>query len=99
MTTMNPMSSGSRHIPGIDLPVSRVALGCMSIVASETYGGVGEEQAIQTVRSAIDNGITLLDTAPAYGNGESEQLVGKAIKGPARPDYPRHQGQRQNSLG
>ncbi len=81
MTTMNPMSSGSRQIPGIDLPVSRVALGCMSIVASETYGGVGEEQAIQTVRSAIDNGITLLDTAPAYGNGESEQLVGKAIKG------------------
>ena len=81
MTTMNPMSSKSRQIPGIDLPVSPVALGCMSIVASETYGGVGEEQAIRTVQTAIDGGITLLDTAPAYGNGESEELVGKAIKG------------------
>lgn len=81
MATMNPTQTKSRHIPGIDLPVSPVALGCMSIVASETYGGIGPDQAIHTVQTAIDSGITLLDTAPAYGNGESEELVGKAIQG------------------
>ncbi|GAB4189897.1 MAG: aldo/keto reductase [Phycisphaeraceae bacterium] len=82
MTTVRPTPAETKqHIPGIDLPVSRIALGCMSIVASETYGGVGPEQAIDTVRTAIDEGITLLDTAPAYGNGESEELVGRAIEG------------------
>jgi aryl-alcohol dehydrogenase-like predicted oxidoreductase len=81
MTTMKPTPSRSGQIPGIDLPVSPVALGCMSIVASETYGGVGDDQAIRTVQAAIDMGITLLDTAPAYGDGESEELVGKAIQG------------------
>ncbi len=81
MTTLNPASSQQQRIPGIDLPVSRVALGCMSIVASETYGGIGADQAIDTVRAALDHGITLLDTAPAYGNGESEELVGKALAG------------------
>lgn len=81
MTTMNHASAKQHRIPGIDLPVSRVALGCMSIVASETYGGIGPDQAIDTVRAAIDHGITLLDTAPAYGDGESEELVGRAIEG------------------
>lgn len=81
MTTLNQASSKQRHIKGIDLPVSKVALGCMSIVASETYGGIGEDQAIDTVQAALDCGITVLDTAPAYGNGESEELVGKALEG------------------
>lgn len=53
MTTMNPTPSKSRQIPGIDLPVSPVALGCMSIVASETYGGIGPDQAINTVQTAL----------------------------------------------
>lgn len=81
MTTLNPASSKEQRIPGIDLPVPKVAFGCMSIVASETYGGIGPDQAIDTVQSALDHGITMLDTAPAYGNGESEELVGKAIEG------------------
>jgi len=81
MTVHHPAPSTNRQIAGIDLPVSPVALGCMSIVASETYGGIGADQAITTVNTALDQGITLFDTAPAYGNGESEELVGRALEG------------------
>lgn len=53
----------------------------MSIVASETYGGIGADEAIATVNTALEEGVTLFDTAPAYGNGESEELVGRALEG------------------
>ena len=81
MTTTESTHSKPRQIQGIDLPVSSVALGCMSIVASETYGGISAQQAIDTVNTALDQGVTLFDTAPAYGNGESEELVGQALEG------------------
>lgn len=81
MTLSQSDTFTSNHIQGIDLPVSAVALGCMSIVASETYGGIGPDQAIQTVNTAYDQGVTLFDTAPAYGDGESEELVGRALEG------------------
>lgn len=79
MTTFQPAPTRTRQIAGIDLTVSPVALGCMSIVASETYGGISADQAIATVHTAIEEGVTLFDTAPAYGNGESEELVGRAL--------------------
>lgn len=81
MTVSQPVSSQMSRIEGIDLPVSAVALGCMSIVASETYGGIGAEEAIATVNTAFEEGVTLFDTAPAYGDGESEELVGRALVG------------------
>lgn len=81
MKMSEPVHTRTNRIDGIDLPVSPVALGCMSIVASETYGGIGAAEAIATVNSAVDAGVTLLDTAPAYGNGESESLVGQALEG------------------
>jgi aryl-alcohol dehydrogenase-like predicted oxidoreductase len=81
MTMFRPATSQARQIAGIDLPVSPVALGCMSIVASETYGGISADQAIATVNTAFEQGITLFDTAPAYGDGESEELVGRALVG------------------
>ncbi|MEO1128072.1 MAG: aldo/keto reductase [Planctomycetota bacterium] len=64
---------------GIDLPVSRLAFGCMSTVASQTYPGLAEQQAVDTIRAAFDAGINFFDTARAYGDGESEELLGKAL--------------------
>lgn len=81
MTVSNPDADTSTHLAGVVPPVSPIALGCMSIVASETYGGISAEQAIETVHTALDEGVTLFDTAPAYGNGESEELVGQALEG------------------
>jgi aryl-alcohol dehydrogenase-like predicted oxidoreductase len=42
-------------------------------------GGTDEAQSIATIRSAVERGVTLLDTAPVYGFGHSEEIVGKAL--------------------
>lgn len=43
------------------------------------WGGVDESAAVKTIQKAIDAGINLIDTAPLYGNGKAEEIVGKAI--------------------
>jgi aryl-alcohol dehydrogenase-like predicted oxidoreductase len=48
------------------------------------WGGTDEAQSIATIRSAIDRGVTLIDTAPVYGFGRSEEIVGKALEGSLR---------------
>jgi aryl-alcohol dehydrogenase-like predicted oxidoreductase len=62
-----------------DLTVSAMGLGCMGM--SEFYGKGDEAESIKTIHYALDNGITLLDTADMYGPFTNEELVGKAIKG------------------
>ena len=44
------------------------------------WGGTDENESIRTILSAIDRGITLIDTAPVYGFGQSEEIVGKALE-------------------
>src|SRR5712664_4909688 len=57
---------------------SRIGLGTWSI-GGWMWGGSDEAEAVKTIRTALDLGITLIDTAPAYGFGRSEELVGRAI--------------------
>ncbi|MDO4574531.1 MAG: aldo/keto reductase [Planctomycetia bacterium] len=45
------------------------------------WGGTDEKKSVDALRSAIDRGINLIDTAPMYGYGLSEEIVGKAIRG------------------
>ncbi|MFS1525221.1 aldo/keto reductase [Microbulbifer sp. 2304DJ12-6] len=45
------------------------------------WGGGDDKSSIDAVRASIDSGVTLIDTAPAYGLGRSEKLVGEAVKG------------------
>jgi aryl-alcohol dehydrogenase-like predicted oxidoreductase len=45
------------------------------------WGGSDQEQAVKAIQASLDSGVTLIDTAPAYGLGLSEELVGKAIAG------------------
>jgi aryl-alcohol dehydrogenase-like predicted oxidoreductase len=61
------------------LTASRVALGTWAI-GGWMWGGSDEKQAIDTIQSAVERGITLIDTAPVYGFGHSEEIVGKAIE-------------------
>ena len=63
---------------GIDCEVSRIGLGTWAIGGS-MWGGSDSETSIQTVLTAFELGINLIDTAPAYGAGLSEQIVGRAI--------------------
>ncbi len=58
--------------------VSALGLGCMGM--SEFYGPADEAESVRTIRRALDLGVTFLDTADMYGNGENERLVGKAIR-------------------
>lgn len=68
------------HIAGISQPVSRIGLGTWAIGGS-MWGGSHDEQSIATLHQALDCGINLIDTAPAYGLGHSEEVVGKALAG------------------
>jgi aryl-alcohol dehydrogenase-like predicted oxidoreductase len=65
-------------IPGTSLELSRVAIGTWAI-GGWMWGGTDETESIATIRAALEHGITVIDTAPAYGFGRSEEIVGKAI--------------------
>src|SRR5476649_2675144 len=65
-------------IPGASLRVSRVALGTWAM-GGWMWGGTDEGESIATIRAALDQGINLIDTAPVYGFGKSEEIVGKAL--------------------
>jgi aryl-alcohol dehydrogenase-like predicted oxidoreductase len=65
-------------IPGTDLKVTRIALGTWAI-GGFMWGGTDDAESIRTIHSAIDRGINLIDTAPVYGFGRSEEIVGKAL--------------------
>jgi len=58
--------------------VSRIGLGTWSI-GGWMWGGTDEEEALRTIRTALDYGINLIDTAPVYGFGHSEEIVGRAL--------------------
>jgi aryl-alcohol dehydrogenase-like predicted oxidoreductase len=60
------------------LMTSRIGLGTWAM-GGWMWGGTDEAQSIATIRSAIDRGVTLIDTAPVYGFGCSEESVGKAL--------------------
>ena len=73
--TCRPERSESQGLtpPSSGLALGRLAAGCG---AART-----KPNSIDAIRTSIDEGISLIDTAPAYGQGLSEQIVGKAIKG------------------
>ncbi|MGO9057050.1 MAG: aldo/keto reductase [Candidatus Binataceae bacterium] len=60
------------------LRVSRIGLGTWAI-GGWMWGGTEERESIRTIQSAVERGISLIDTAPVYGFGRSEEIVGKAL--------------------
>lgn len=66
-------------IPRTQMRASRIALGTWAI-GGWMWGGSDERESIRTIHAALDKGINLIDTAPVYGFGVSEETVGKAIQ-------------------
>ncbi len=58
--------------------VSRIALGTWAI-GGWMWGGTNDDESIETIHAALDHGINLIDTAPVYGFGHSEEIVGRAL--------------------
>jgi aryl-alcohol dehydrogenase-like predicted oxidoreductase len=69
-----------RRLGKSELNVSVIGMGTWPIGGS-FWGPSDDTQAIAAIQKAIDSGLNLIDTAPVYGNGHSERLVAKAIKG------------------
>ena len=73
-----------RTLGNIDIKVSVIAMGCWPIVGDSTWGTQNEKDSIDCIEAALDSGITFFDTAEAYGNGYSEEILGKVL--PSRRD-------------
>jgi len=88
MTRSNKQSKPDMETIAIgDLPMeaSRIALGTWAM-GGWMWGGSDERDAIRTIEAALDHGITLIDTAPVYGFGRAEEIVGKALAAGGRRD-------------
>jgi len=70
-----------RRLGNTGLIVSEVALGTMQFGSKMNMGNLGQEAATRMVMAALDKGINFIDTADVYSLGESETLVGNALKG------------------
>ena len=66
------------EIGGPDILASRIALGTWAI-GGWMWGGSDARSAFRTIQTAIDHGINLIDTAPVYGFGLAEEIVGRAL--------------------
>jgi aryl-alcohol dehydrogenase-like predicted oxidoreductase len=71
------------------LDISTVGFGAWAIGGDRNaighWGPVNDEESIAAIHKALDLGVTWIDTAPGYGSGHSEEIVGRAIKGLADP--------------
>ncbi len=68
------------QIEDTGIRASRIGLGTWAI-GGWMWGGPDDDAAIATIHRALDSGVTLIDTAPAYGQGHSEEVIGRALKG------------------
>jgi aryl-alcohol dehydrogenase-like predicted oxidoreductase len=73
------------EINGTNFVSSRIALGTWAI-GGWMWGGTDEKESIRTIHAALDHGINLIDTAPIYGYGRSEAIVGEAVHQHGRRD-------------
>ena len=74
-----------RKLGQSDLNCSVIGLGTWGMAGS-FWGKVDDDQSIATIRAGLEAGINLIDTAPVYGDGHSEEVVGKALEGLKRED-------------
>src|SRR5688500_2264580 len=72
------MSMRYRTLGGTGIKVSPLCLGAMMF---GSWGNPDQDEGVATIQRALDSGINFIDTADVYAAGESEEIVGRAIKG------------------
>ena len=70
----------AREFGHTGVTVSPITLGSWPM-SGDRYGRIDDSEAVQTIRHAMDQGITSFDTAPAYGAGHAEETLGAALEG------------------
>jgi aryl-alcohol dehydrogenase-like predicted oxidoreductase len=68
----------TRRLGTSDIEVSRIGLGTWAI-GGHMWGGQDDAQSVDAIHMALDHGINWIDTAPIYGSGHSEEIVGRAV--------------------
>jgi aryl-alcohol dehydrogenase-like predicted oxidoreductase len=76
---MEENSMRYKHVGNAGIDISALAVGTWAI-GGQQWGDVNEKDSIDAIRAMIDGGVNLVDTAPIYGNGHSEEVVGKALE-------------------
>ncbi|NDI36062.1 aldo/keto reductase [Chengkuizengella sediminis] len=71
----------TRILGSTGIKVSEVGFGAWQLGNAKDWGNMSEKEAIYLVHSALDQGCNFFDTAPNYGGGKSEELLGKAFSG------------------
>ena len=69
-----------RRVGKSQIEASIIGLGTTAFGGSKDLGSLNDQESIKAIHAALDHGITLLDTAPSYGWGQSEKVIGRAIK-------------------
>ena len=69
-----------RQLGASELKTSVVGVGTWAI-GNDFWGKVDDDESVRALQAAIDAGVNLIDTAPAYGAGHAEEVVGRAIRG------------------
>ncbi len=69
-----------RQLGDSNLKVSAITFGAWAI-GGWMWGGAERKDATEAIRASIDRGVTSIDTAPIYGQGTSEEIVGEALVG------------------
>lgn len=68
-----------RKLGQTDIQVSTVAFGAWAIIGGNNWGHQDEKDSLAALRAAYQSGVTLFDSAEGYGNGKSEELIGRAL--------------------
>ncbi len=80
----------TRPLGNSDLQISPIGIGTWAIGGPDgnwNWGPQDDQESIDAIRKAVDLGVNWIDTAPAYGKGHSEEVVGKALKGLSKKPY------------
>lgn len=70
-----------RKLGKSDMDATKICLGTWAVGGGPWWGDSDDQESIRAIQATVDAGINFIDTAPAYGFGHSEEVVGKAVKG------------------